>query len=42
MDGASALRLLRQIALENGRKQEANDPDWTDLVYWLDPATHSG
>lgn len=42
LDGASALRLLRQTALENTRKLSANDPVWQGLVHWLDPATHVG
>jgi phosphatidylserine/phosphatidylglycerophosphate/cardiolipin synthase-like enzyme len=42
MDGVSALRLLRQTALENARKQAAGDPAWQGLVHWIDPVTHVG
>lgn len=42
MAGASALRLLRQSALENARKLSVDDPEWQGLVYRLDPATHIG
>jgi phosphatidylserine/phosphatidylglycerophosphate/cardiolipin synthase-like enzyme len=42
MDGVSALRLLRQTALENARKQAVNDPAWQGLVHWIDPTTHVG
>jgi len=41
-DGASALRLLRQLALENARKLSAGDPAWQGLVHWIDPVTHVG
>ena len=42
MAGAAALGLLRQIALENARRQAVGDPAWQGLVHSLDPATHIG
>ena len=42
MDGASALRLLRETALENTRKQAAGDAAWQGLVHRLDPTRHVG
>lgn len=42
MDGAPALRVLRHLALENGRKYATGNPEWQGLVFRLDPATHIG
>src|SRR5262249_17446223 len=40
LDDRAALQLFRQIALENGRRSQADDFSWRGLAFALNPATY--